>query len=475
LGTVYTRSHKVENIKDLAGLYVGVVEGDIHAEMFKNLTSTLGSGFTLISYENYFDVFEAIAKGDVEVGVANRLYGMRYAASKGLHPTSILFDPLSIRFAVSPQASAKLLPMLNQGLKDLKSNSGSVYYISREKWLSPVPSDSLFIDSPHLIWWLVFFGVIVLGAGVWVMRRLSITSLKMTQRENELKEETEVRKRAQVALWESVERHRAMFTDNMLPQILVDGANNEIVEVNPAAEKFYQYPIEKLIGMNLLDINAQGLPAAKQYVQDISLGTNRIITKQRKASGKVYDVELFISTLYIHERKHKLITVVDISERVAAEQARMESEERLELAVKGGDLAFWDWDLVTGTMIFNERYAEILGYRLQDLGNTHEDWIVRLHPDDYDLVQDDLRRALETRDVSHHMQLRMRTRSGNWRWLVSRGRVSQRTDTGKPLRMTGIAYDITSRKKTEDRLASINDCMLGFVPDPDTNISRLTA
>ncbi len=473
-GAVYVKGTAVSNIQGLEGFRVGVAKDDPHAQAFMTLAGGLSVSITVIAFENYREVLEAVGSGKVDAGVANRLFGMRYGRDMDVEATPILFNPVSIRFAVSKQSGEELAEVLNDELGVLKADGESIYYVDLKKWLSPEDKGAWYIN-PAILWSGAGLVCILVVAGVWLLRRLSATSSEINRTEEALQEETEVRKRAQVALWESVERHRAMFTDNKLPQLLVDAQSLQIVEVNPAAEDYYGYSAGELVGVPIRKVNAESIHKMSSYLYQIKQGLNLIQTKHRLASGDVRDVELFVSTLVIHEVQHNFITVVDISERMAAEKARRMSEERLDLAVKGGDLAFWDWDIKTGAMILNDRYAELLGYTLNDLDPTFKDWISRIHPNDFSEVQKKIKRSMDDDDVASFIQFRMRTKSGEWRWFVARGRVSLRSEGGKPLRMTGIAYDINERKLAEDRLAKINACVVGFGPDYDVNIASLVA
>jgi len=474
-GTVYVDKLAISNLQDLEGRRIGYASGDEHNERFKSLAGNLGVGFTLIQFPTYKDVLEATHSGAVDVGIVNRLYGLRYGKSLGVHVTPILFNPISIRFAVSGGAPQGFQEKLNAGLEQLKADNQSVYYSILHDWLSPENAPEEFVRTVYLWIGLGVVAFFVVGVGGWFTHQLSATTSEVSRQEEALKEETEVRKRAQIALWESVERHRAMFTDTMLPQLLVSLSSLSIVEVNPAAEAFYGFPPGQLVEKLLHDINGDTVRRMNTLLQEVAQGRNRLITRHLLADGRRCDVELFVSTLYIHEQVHNLITVVDISERVAAEKARRESEERLDLAVRGGDLAFWDWDITSGVIVSNDRFAEMLGYRSNEIGNTLDDWISRIEPNDYARLKSGMNRALEGSVGRQSFQIRIRTKAGEWRWFLSRGSVSQRSDSGKPLRMSGIAYDITLRKRNEDRLANINACILGFGPDPDENIGSLTA
>ncbi len=473
-GALYTRGLGISNIQDLDGRRIGFASDDRHVAVFKGLAGGLGVNVTLVSFDSYRDVLTAVANGEVDAGIANRLFGLRYGDEFGVEASPVLFNPVSIRFAVSQSAPPHILSELNAELGKIKADGESVYYESLKFWLSPENLSGNLLKSPYF--WIGTVALLILSIfSFWLVRRLSATSSEVSRQEEALQEETEVRKRAQVALWESVERHRAMFTDNMLPQLLVNAEDYHIVEVNPSADKFYGFSPNELVGMMVSDINADPPARIGSFMEKIKLGTNRILTRHRLADGTVRDVELFISTLLIRETEHNLVTVVDISERMAAERARMASEERLELAVKGGDLAFWDWDIKTECLTFNERYAELIGYAPDEMVSSFSEWLKFVHPGDIEDLRTTVALSLSGDDSARNTQFRMRTKSGEWRWFVMRGRVTLRSEAGEPLRMSGITYDVTERKQTEDRLANINACVLDFGPDSNVNISSLTA
>ncbi len=471
-GTVYADSAQVGKIQDLVGLRIGIARGDRYAHAFKALSGSLGIGLTLFEFDDYGEVLRAVRSGDVDAGVVNRLYGIRNAEAMKVLPTPIMFSPVSIRIAAVRDGSVDFLAKVDERLGELKEESRSVYFASQEKWLASMESRSG-IRPVHL-WGGLAVVCVLLVTSLWLGKRLFATTSEVSLRDEALKEEAEVRKRAQRALWESVERHRAMFTDNRLPQMLVEGDSHTIIEANPAANDYYGYSSGKIVGMCVYDINAEPLVRINSMVSEIEHGKSQMLTRHRLANGMVRDVELFVSPLFLNEHKHYMVTVVDISERVLAEKARAESEERLNLAVKGGDLAFWDWDIQSEALVVNERWAEMVGCSLDELEGTMSDWRSRLHPDDAEQVLKDFEEFSFVGDGAQFSEFRMRSGLGEWRYFIARGRVSMRSAAGEPLRMNGIMYDVTERKRDEERLARINDCVLGFGPDPDVNISSLT-
>ena len=471
-GAVYVSNLVVSNIRDLSRKRVGVAVDDAHATAFKSLAGNLGAGFTLIRFSNYHDVLSAVRRGEVDAGIVNRLFGMRHGPAMGVEATPVLFNPLSIRFGVAMTKRGSLLEPLNRDLGALKADGNSLYYEGLKKWLSAAEHSGV-VDLPMWLWGGGAALCILLIVSALLLRRLSRTRTQASQSEEALKEETQVRRRAQVALWESVERHRAMFTDNMLPQILLNASESKVVEVNPAAEEFYGFPEDEFVGKNAFDLSAEPEEIVKGYLEDVKRGRSSLITKGRLADGSSRDIEVFISTLFIREQMHYLATVVDISKRVASERARREVEERLDLAVKGGDIAFWDWNVNTDSVYFNERWAEMLGYEYNKMGNSFSEWVSHIHSDDYTQTIDQLNEHIQYKDSVFFAEIRMQTTAGDWRWIAIRGRVTRRTKAGRPLRMTGIAYDVTERRVAEEGLARINSCVLGFGSDPDANIASL--
>ncbi|MEA1928385.1 MAG: PAS domain-containing protein, partial [Candidatus Auribacterota bacterium] len=147
----------------------------------------------------------------------------------------------------------------------------------------------------------------------------------------------------------------------------------------------------------------------------------------------------------------------DITERKWAEEALRESEERLELAVTGANLGLWDDNLVTGENTLNRQYAMILGYEPGEIGPDFESFKELVHPDDLPEMMRKFQQHLEGKTPSYEAEFRMRTKSGEWKWIQSAGRVSERDENGKALRISGTQRDITERKRGEEVLKQAKD------------------
>ncbi len=139
----------------------------------------------------------------------------------------------------------------------------------------------------------------------------------------------------------------------------------------------------------------------------------------------------------------------DITERKEAELALRQREEQLDLAVKGGDLGLWDYDLVGGQITANARALAMLGVDEKTFGGTFEWWLEQVHPDDLPGLLDAWEDHLDGRSQQMEAELRVRRPDGEDVWLLDRGRVVQRDEKDHPLRASGTLMDITSRKQAE--------------------------
>jgi PAS domain S-box-containing protein len=155
-----------------------------------------------------------------------------------------------------------------------------------------------------------------------------------------------------------------------------------------------------------------------------------------------------------------LITVVETSERLKAENALRESEERFELALEAGGLAgTWDWDLRTNIVHADTRFARL--YSVDPAraarGAPLEEFLTGIHPDDVEMLQREIATSLK-RGGKFAAEYRLIGADGEVRWVYARGTAHHDT-AGRTVRLPGIAIDITDRKRTEQALAHLNETL----------------
>lgn len=126
------------------------------------------------------------------------------------------------------------------------------------------------------------------------------------------------------------------------------------------------------------------------------------------------------------------------------------SEERLNLAIAASKLGLWDWNISTGEIYFNSYWKQMLGYEEIEIDGNYAAFEKLIHPEDLPQVLQILSDHLEGVTDFYELEFRMQSKSEEWKWILSRGKVSQWDETGKPLRMTGTHQDISDRKKVEE-------------------------
>ncbi len=179
-----------------------------------------------------------------------------------------------------------------------------------------------------------------------------------------------------------------------------------------------------------------------------------IIHRLKLKDGRIKYLHARCTTSYDEQGKpiRSSGTVQDITDRKKTEEALRKSEERLELVLQGGDLGWWDFHVPTGQILTNERAAAIVGYTLDEIGQRMNFWESILHPDDRQWVLDHLRDRLAGLVDTSELEYRVRHKNGDWRWVLSRGKTTEREPDGKVLRISGTFLDITDRKKAREAL-----------------------
>ncbi len=146
-----------------------------------------------------------------------------------------------------------------------------------------------------------------------------------------------------------------------------------------------------------------------------------------------------------------------------------EQEQRLTEIIAGTNVGTWEYDMVTGVMTYNERWAEIIGYNLAEIMPTTIDfWRQTTHPQDHARARAKLEAHFRGETEFYEAEVRLRHKEGHWVWVLDRGRVSARDPDGKPLRMSGTHLDITERKESELALAESRrqlQATLDAIPD----------
>ncbi|HEY5653978.1 MAG TPA: PAS domain-containing protein, partial [Pontiella sp.] len=135
----------------------------------------------------------------------------------------------------------------------------------------------------------------------------------------------------------------------------------------------------------------------------------------------------------------------EIYTRQQAENQAAQARDNMELALIGGNLGYWNWDISTNTHTFNKRFAQLLGLSISDLTEDLDWRDAYIHPDDKDRVIHALLCHLEGKNDDYSCEYRLTKGLEQWIWVLDHGRVVERNASQSPLRMIGTLLDITER------------------------------
>jgi hypothetical protein len=144
----------------------------------------------------------------------------------------------------------------------------------------------------------------------------------------------------------------------------------------------------------------------------------------------------------------------EIAERKRAEEEIRQLNERFSLATRASHLGVWDWDMQKNELVWDKGMYALYGVNQEDFQDAYAAWLQGVHPDDRDL-SDKISQQAQRGEREYDTEFRVVWPDGSIRWLKAYGQ-SVRDAEGKPLRMTGINFDITDQRKAEKEIRKLN-------------------
>jgi PAS domain S-box-containing protein len=321
-----------------------------------------------------------------------------------------------------------------------------------------------------------------------------------------------------------------IFNQHGSVMLLIEPESGKIVDANPAAGRFYGHPPEILRTMTIQDINTftpdqvaaerrlaesegrnyfifrhrladDGIRTVEVHSRPFSFGGQRLlfsiitdITPGRSSAAELWHYQrrleemVDIQTARIEKRSYLIIAVLfgsftivslialallrDIRQRRRLESAHQADRQRLANILWGTDVGTWEWNVQTGETRFNERWAGIIGYTLDELAPVNIDtWIRFTHPDDIANSGKVLEQHFSGECDAYECEARMRHKNGDWVWVLDRGKVVERAADGSPVWMAGTHMEITARKRAELELAEQNEHLERLVDERTAALS----
>lgn len=271
------------------------------------------------------------------------------------------------------------------------------------------------------------------------------------------------RKKSEEALQERETRFHALI-QNSSDIIRILNRDGRITYESESGQRILGYPQSYFIGKIPLDyVHPEDLDRVKADLKTIFENTHQKTPTEfriRKADSTYLWVNsIGINLFGVPGIDGIVVTIRPIQEQKELELQLIQSEERTRLALEGADVAFWDWNLPTGNVIFSDRFYTMLGYTPAEFPADYENWTRQIHPEDREQVLRDLETQIRAHAALCETEFRMKRKDGNWSWILERGKIVESDEKGEATRLTGVLIDITKRKKMEDEILTLNQVL----------------
>ncbi len=261
-------------------------------------------------------------------------------------------------------------------------------------------------------------------------------------------------------LTESEAFQRSTF-DEAPDAVLLVASSGKIVRANYEAERMFGCPRSQLITLMVEDLMPADIRHSHAAFRESffamprrrAMGSGRQLIGQR-LDGSTFPVDVMLSPLRQSVDDLVIVTIRDITERRQAEAQVNALNNRLSLATQAGGIGVWEWNLLTNTLVWDERMYAL--YKVSPSVSLHEysQWRQHIHPDDIERVDAEVQRALAGLQP-FATEFRIVWSDGQVRTIRADGIISK-NDAGIPVYMTGINWDITESKQKE---AAINSAL----------------
>ncbi len=263
------------------------------------------------------------------------------------------------------------------------------------------------------------------------------------------------RKQTEMVIQESEARNRAILS--AIPDLMfIYSRDGVYLDYHAYDESLLAANPRDFLGKSVHEI----LPAE---VAELTMQCFEQIYKTRKTALIEYTLELpdgpknFEARITIMDEERLLTVVRDITERKLAEEEIRIQRQRLENIIEGADVGTWELDIQSGKTVYNENWAKMLGYTLDELQPVNnKTWEKLCHPDDLKKSDGIAERHLKGELPYYECECRMKHKDGHWIWVLDRGKILRRSAEGRPVSMFGTHTNITEQKMVEEHIRYIS-------------------
>ncbi|WP_374692149.1 response regulator [Accumulibacter sp.] len=149
-----------------------------------------------------------------------------------------------------------------------------------------------------------------------------------------------------------------------------------------------------------------------------------------------------------------------------------QANQRLRMAVDVAQIVFWELDFVSSRLYYDADLIPLLGFTIEDRPESLPDWVERMHPDDRTVFLERVDRHAKALDPLFDCEYRIVGAAGDYQWIHTKGRFSERDATGQPLRAVGASMNITERKHEAAELEAYRDRLEALVEERTRQLAQ---
>ena len=244
-------------------------------------------------------------------------------------------------------------------------------------------------------------------------------------------EDVSIRKKAELETELSRQTYFEIY-NSVSEGIYIQDRDGKFLDVNDEGCKMNGYTKEELMGKTPQFLSAPD----KNDLQHINQLINKIFDNGGvdsfefwavRKNGEIFPKNVTLKKGSYFGKEVIIATAVNISEQKRDKESIEQQKIRLDNILNGTNAGTWEWDITNNQLIINERWAEMIGYTKEELGNiSSKEFVQLLHPDDYKEIYENLKRHFEGETEFFSAESRFKHKNGSWVYFMDRARVYER-------------------------------------------------
>jgi len=436
----------MQSILDLDGKTIGVMKRAGHTVAFQNLLENFNINAKYLVVDDFLSVFRLVHEKKVDVGVVNRLIASQYANDYNVLKSSIIFNPIEIRYAFTKNRHTEMISAVDRYLLKLRGSPNSIYFQSIDRWFGDMKTTSI----PTWLKWLGVFTLLAIGILVILN---SLLNYRVKQKTKQLEKEISEHRQTLKVQQASDKSFRHLFesiNDSVFVHLLTeDNLPGRFVQINEVACKKLGYSRQEFLQLTPHDIRVPDDKVHPHEIKNKLLTHGHIIfeTKHLTKEGQHIPVESHIQ-LFDYDGQRAVLSIArDITERKQVESALYESEKRFRIFFKQGLIGMTITSFEKVLLDANDAFCDMLGYSFNELSQMT--WPELTHPDDLEPDLAQFRRLLAGEISNYSLEKRFIRSDSKIVYTAISINAMYKTDDNSVSYILAIIQDISDRNKAK--------------------------